>query len=647
MKTQPIQPARIEFGDAGQPPRAPEFDDIYHPQVGALAQARHVFLGGNGLPGRWGQRRHFVVVETGFGLGNNFLATWDAWRSDPARCERLHMVSVEKHPLTRVDLQRAHANSPLTELAAELLKAWPPLTPNLHVLEFEGGRVRLTLVLGDVATVLPALRASADAFYLDGFAPARNPAMWQPRVLKALGRMATAGATLATWSVARELRDGLTSAGFEVSRAAGIGGKRDITVARWSPRFTPRRLPTAAVPGARDAVVVGAGIAGAAAARALARAGFAVTVLERHATPAAENSGNLAGLFHGTVNADDGTYARLFRTAALRAARVYAQALVQGRMHGQSNGLLRLDAAPAGLAEMQTLLIRQALPPDYVQALASGEASARAGVALTLPAWFYPGGGWIDPAAWVAQALAEPGVHWRGGVEVGRVLRSGQGWLLADRAGQAVAQASVVVLANAAGAAPLIAPWAPLAWPVGASRGQVTWWRQASGLQCAVAGDGYAIPLPDGVLCGATREDSDATLEGDRPTVREADHRFNIDRLLRLTGLHAPGAPADWQGRAGLRLHADDRLPIAGALPQLSFPPGQRLDQARLLPREPGLFVLTALGSRGLTLAPLLGELVAAMASGTPWPLEQDLADAVDPARWAVRAARLAQPTAG
>jgi tRNA 5-methylaminomethyl-2-thiouridine biosynthesis bifunctional protein len=159
-------------------------------------------------------------------------------------------------------------------------------------------------------------------------------------------------------------------------------------------------------------------------------------------------------------------------------------------------------------------------------------------------------------------------------------------------------------------------------------------------LAVPVAGDGYALPLPEGgLLCGATRE---AGAPGDDPAPRLADHRINLDRLQRLTGLAPPGDLACLQGRVGWRLQSDDRLPIAGAVPLAlaRMAPGQRLDQARLLPREAGLFVLTALGARGLTLAPLLGRLVAAQATGTPWPLEQDLADAVDPARWVVRAAR-------
>ncbi len=647
MKTQAVEPARIAFDAApGEPPRSALYGDVYHPRIGALAQAAHVFLAGNGLPARWAARARFTILETGFGLGNNFLATWDAWRRDPARCERLFYVAIERHPPRREDLARAHAGSPLPALAGALLQAWPPLTPNLHLLDFDACRVQLLLALGDVATLLPALRLQADAFYLDGFAPACNPAMWQPRVLKALGRKAAPGATLATWSVARELREGLTTAGFEVERASGIGGKREISVARHAPRYAPRP----AVPGlpdgtaaAREAVVVGAGIAGAAAAQALARLGLAVTVIERHPAPAAEASGNPGGLFHGSVNADDGPHARLYRAAALQAQREYGAAIAAG-IHGSADGLLRLDAQPGGWPAMASTLQRLGLPPDYVQALDAGAASARAGVALDRPAWFYPGGGWLAPADWVRAALATPGVRLATGIAVASLAREQEQWLLRDAGGRLVARAAIVVLANAAGAAPLLAPMGHAPWPLWHTRGQVTHWAGGDlGLAMPVAGDGYALPLPGGgLLCGATRdaiEPSGSAADGE---LRQADHLRNLARLRSLTGMSAPVDPATWQGRVGWRLQSDDRLPVCGAMPLATLPAGQRSDQARLLPRQAGLFAITALGSRGITLAPLLGRLVAAQATGAPWPLEQDLADAIDPARWRVRAARAA-----
>ncbi|MDP1791822.1 MAG: tRNA (5-methylaminomethyl-2-thiouridine)(34)-methyltransferase MnmD, partial [Methylibium sp.] len=308
MKTAPITPGRLAFSPEGVP-LAPEFGDVYHPAAGALQQAHHVFLGGNRLPSRWGGRKCFVILETGFGLGNNFLATWDAWRRDPQRCERLVFVSIEKHPLTRVDLDRAHAASPLPELARALVSAWPLPTPNLHPITFDDGRVQLLLGFGDVALLLPRLVASVDAFFLDGFAPARNPEMWEPRRLQRLGRLAAPGATAATWSAARVVRDALSAAGFTVETTAGTGGKRDITVARFAPRHIAASPPggwQAHDAASREALVIGAGLAGCAAAWALSQQGWRCQVLDRALEPADVTSGNPAGLFHGSFHRDDG-----------------------------------------------------------------------------------------------------------------------------------------------------------------------------------------------------------------------------------------------------------------------------------------------------------------------------------------------------
>ena len=658
MKTQPIRPARIEFpadGTPDSPPRAPDFDDPYHPRVGALAQARHVFLGGNGLPGRWAGRARFTVLETGFGLGNNFLATWDAFRRDPARCERLHFVSIEKHPPTRDDLVRAHAGSPLPALAAELIAAWPPLTPNLHLLRFDGGRVRLLLGFGDIAALARELTLSADAFYLDGFAPARNPAMWDRHVLEALARKAAPDATAATWSVARELREGLRAAGFEVETRPGIGSKREVTVARIAPRFVPRRAPGRLVApppdGARRALIVGAGLAGAAAASALADLGWHCTVFDRHAGPAQETSGNPAGLFHGSLHPADGPHARFNRAAALAARRCYRPAIESGAVPGRIDGLLRLETGLPDREAMQALLDAQGLPPEYLQALSRADASALCGLPLPAPAWLYAGGGWLSPAALVRHELHGPRIEFRGGVEVDRLEpAAGGGWRLLGRAGEVLAEAPVLVLANAADAARLIGPHGDAAWPLSASRGQVSWWPQTPAdlpqPRLPLAGSGYALNLPaieasasDGLLCGASvaEGDSDAA-------IRPADHVHNLQRLLQLTGIDLPpnllAQVPDPAGRVGWRLNTPDRLPLVGAVPVRSedLPSGTRLDRARLVPRVPGLYVLAALGSRGIPWAPLAAQVLAAWIDGAPLPLESDLLDAIDPARFAVRA---------
>jgi tRNA 5-methylaminomethyl-2-thiouridine biosynthesis bifunctional protein len=649
-----LPPADILF-TPGEPPRSVRFGDRYHARGGAARQAQEVFLAGNGLPSRWRGRDRFVVLETGFGLGQTLLATWAAWRDDAQRCRHLHLVSVEAFPPTRDDLRQAHAEALAAgdRLATALVEAWPARTPGLHRLSLDEGQVDLLLGFGDVEDLLPALELQADAVFLDGFAPRVNPAMWSRRVLAAIGRLAAPGATAASWCVAGTVRDGLQAAGFRVERRPGFDGKRHRLEARFEPGFVPRRTPARAMavarPGGPGALVIGGGLAGAFAADALRREGWDVTVLDRHPAPAAEASGNPAGLFHGVAHRQDGLHARWSRAAALYAAPFYRACLSAG-VPGAVDGVLRLSAGPVPADAVE----------DYLRVLAPAAAAAGAGLppgATAAEAWLYPGGGWVSPAALCRHLLAAPAIRWAGGRAVAQLVREGEHWAARDAAGELLAQGAVVVLAQ--GTAPSLTPAGALP-DVSAVRGQLTWLTPAPGElpvgagvpwpRIPLTGDGYALGLPDGrLLCGATTHHHDAT-----PGLRAADHAHNLARLARLTGMPAlsshgasPGGdPAlTLGGRVGWRAQTPDRLPRVGPVPVPADerPAGPAPARCRQVPRLPGLFVLGGLGSRGLTWGPLAAAIVAAQISGSPVPLETDLLDAVDPARDRVREGRRRQ----
>ncbi len=650
MKTQPIRPAEVDFSDAAAP-SAPAFGDVYHARAGAFAQAQHVFLHGNELPQRWQGRSRFVILETGFGLGNNFLATWAAWREDPQRSERLVFISVEKHPLRRDDLQRAHAQSPEPALAAQLLAQWPPLTHNLHVLDFEQGRVRLMLCLGEARDWLAELIAEVDAFYLDGFSPALNPDIWDPYLLRSLGRLAAPGATASTWSVARAVRDGLASAGFEVHKAEGFASKGQMSVARYRPRHTPQKPAgrLALAPAARSVIVLGAGIAGAACAHALAAQGLEVSLLESRDAPAQAGSGNPGGLFHGTLNPDDGLHARFNRAAALHTERRARALLASGHLPWLKQGLLRLDMQ-RDLATLQAQIERLGLPADYVQALSAEQASELAGWPLARDmraAWYYPGGGALPPAAMVAALLstaANP-IQLLTRHPVVRLAQAGERWQCLDASGGLLAEADALVLAAGTQSLPLLGTLASgqlatLLPPLNTQRGQISLLGPQQladqGLhppKLPLAGAGYALPLPDGGLVfGATHQDGDPV-----PELRDSDHDENLAQLVLLSPQRMP-RPALAQGRVGWRLIAPDRLPLVGGL---AAPPlTGRTDQLRMIPRLPGLALCTAMASRGLSWALLCSELLASRMTGAPAPLEASLVDALDPLRFAQRQSR-------
>jgi tRNA 5-methylaminomethyl-2-thiouridine biosynthesis bifunctional protein len=266
-----------------------------------------------------------------------------------------------------------------------------------------------------------------------------------------------------------------------------------------------------------------------------------------------------------------------------------------------------------------------------VQVVDAAAASSHAGLALQRTAWFFPGGGWVSPPALVRHLLAD--LPFRGDAAVARIERRGQRWCLFDRRDTVLGETTTLVLANAADAARL---WPDAGWPLGRARGQLGLWAAdtpgAPTPRLPIAGGGYLLALDDGrLLAGATAAPGD-----EDPALRPADDDFNRARLQALCGWAAPPAP---DGRVGWRVNTPDRLPIVGAVPAAG---ADAQTQARRIAREPGLFVLGALGSRGLTWGPLAGRMLAAWVAGSPMPVPARLRDAVDPARWAVRRARRA-----
>ncbi|EMH2963580.1 bifunctional tRNA (5-methylaminomethyl-2-thiouridine)(34)-methyltransferase MnmD/FAD-dependent 5-carboxymethylaminomethyl-2-thiouridine(34) oxidoreductase MnmC [Burkholderia multivorans] len=651
-----LVPATLAFRDDGTLV-SPAYGDIYHSAAGAIAQANHVFVAGNGLPARWQQRRTFTIVETGFGTGCNFLATWAAWRDDPARCERLHFVSVEKHPFSREDLRRAAAhivaNTTISANVDELADAWPPLVPGLHRLEFDAGRVVLTLVFGDALERLPTLVARADAFYLDGFAPSKNADLWSIDVFRALARMADERATFATYSSSGVVKRALDEAGFAYRKVDGFAGKRAMLVGEYAPRWRMRRHePPRAWPNAsaRRALVIGAGIAGCAVVERLAARGWNVTLIERHERIASEASGNPAGVFHPLMTRDDNVASRLTRAGFLYAVARWRALEKGGHAFARSTrGMVHLAESADDFARMRDAFDALGAPSDYAKLLDTDAARAYLDLPVAHGGLLFPHGGAVWPAALADAQCAAAGdrVQRLTRTEVARLERNGDEWHALDAHGRTLAQAPVVVLANAGDAVRLAGLRHVALQPV---RGQLTLLPtgSASPLPCPAIGDGYAVPLDDGtLLIGATFEPDDVD-----PAIRVAGHAENLERVRRLLPGLIDDVPAldTLRGRVAFRWVAGDRLPLIGPLADeaQAVANARALSgaKARDLPRMPGLYGAFGYGSRGLVWAALGAELIASQLDGEPWPIERELAEAVDPARFLIRALRARQVSA-
>lgn len=627
----PLIPAELAFAGAGNP-YSSIYDDVYHGVGDPLGHACHVFLGGNDLLGeqaRWKKRERFAIIETGFGLGNNFLATWQAWRADPQRPRKLHYFSIEKHPFQVADLARWHQQLPeVANLAAQLRTAWPSLVPGFHRLHFEAGQLSLTLIFGDARSAAGSIDGRFDAFYLDGFAPAKNPEMWSQELIDHLAWLAAPGATLSTWTISGELRRRLASADFLIERRPGYGFKREMLVAK----HPGNALAPAPPPSPGRIAVIGGGIAGIACAERLAARGCEVTLFDRRGRLAAETSGNRQAILLPVLAVDPTRLSRLNQEAFFYVLRMLRALEAAGHpVKWQPCGVFQI-ARDADHARKQSAIVRdQRLPDDFVQFMAADTAESIVGARVAGSGWWFPQAGWLSPVSF-AESLrnaAGPGLACRFGSDIAALEESDGRWKLIGPDGTCHDCVDTVVLAHAHDLRSL--PQSAHL-PLRCFRGQVTHLPAAllAGVpRSVVCREGYLAPPHDGCAgLGATFQrgkDLTATLE---------DHASNLNRLAAmLPGMAEPFDAATLDGRVGLRPVSPDKLPMAGALPLPSCEP--RPPAHVEWPRWPGLHVASGYGARGFVWAPLMGELLASRIAGDPLPVENELAAAVDPARFA------------
>ncbi len=577
----PISPLAWDDGDA---PRSILYGDVYYSSDDGLAETRAVFLDGCGLPRAWSRRSRFTVAELGFGTGLNIVALLDLWRRTRPEGGYLHVFSVEAHPILAADAARALARWPeLADVAEAITERWPGVAHGFHRIDLPLLRATIDVAIMGALEGLRAWRGAADAWFLDGFAPARNPEMWTRDLLDAVAARSAPGARVASFTVAGQVRRDLQAAGFAVERVPGFGRKRHRLEAR-APGDAPLARATPKV------AIIGAGIAGASLARAFAAHGVAARVFDA-AGPGAGASGGPAALVAPRLDAGLGEPAALFAEAFRRATALY-------------------DATEGAVVDRGAEQ-RRVGPKD------AARFAAIAGSDL-----FEPGAMRVTPNGLRVETaqVVEPGVvlgAWLGDVRQARVdslVWSDGVWRLMDGADAVIDEADVVCLAAGMDCARLAA-----ALPLHPVRGQASLAAGAARSPAVLFG-GYVIPTRTGVLFGATHDRDDTDV---RP--RALDHARNLEALAAaFPQMAAELAQRPLQAWTGIRATTRDYLPLAGAVPGA----------------KPGSYVLGGLGSRGFTLAPLLAEHIAACVLAAPSPLARGLADLVDPERFERRARR-------
>lgn len=592
-----------------------------------------------GLPQAWQESPAWRVLDTGFGDGSAFFATWQTWIEDARRPHLLHYVAITSAAPGCDALLHTLSNRPaLARHAASLRQQWFGLLPGFHRLTLDQGSVLLTLCIGPLQTMLREQQFLADAVYLPVPAEHSPATRWDPWCIKALARLCRRGTAVATWPVAPSaLRTQLTQAGFlllewvpgalssgvvntEVQDCPGLGGHYQP---QWEPGYSRHGWRTVPAP-LSSCVVVGAGLAGATLASALARRGWQVTVLDGATRPAAGASGLPVGLLAPQASRDDNTRSRLSR-AGVRQTLQLCRALLQRGQDWELSGVMELqfDGTPA-------------LPGHWPDAgrqwSGHGQMHDWAAVGQNhdgiRPAIWHAAGGWVKPARLVQACLATCGVRFAGGSNVFSIRSEDTLWTLLDKSGKVLARAPHVMLAAAGDSVRLLdaaASHSPAAEPaihrlaaMGTVGGQVSWALQHAGdadLFPAFPVNGHGSFVSHVPMEGARAWFTGASYEPATGADIAAGHANNLGRLAQLLPLAASTLSVRFANRKvrdwrGIRCTTTDRLPAVGPLQD-----GPR----------PSLWVSTGMGSRGLTYAVLCAELLAARLGGEPLPVEASL----------------------
>ncbi|SEA93065.1 bifunctional tRNA (5-methylaminomethyl-2-thiouridine)(34)-methyltransferase MnmD/FAD-dependent 5-carboxymethylaminomethyl-2-thiouridine(34) oxidoreductase MnmC [Alkalimonas amylolytica] len=602
-----VQHAKIHFNEQGTPV-ADHFDDVYFSNDGGLAETDYVFLKHNGLPERWPHHpaAFFHIAETGFGTGSNFLLVWLRFRQyrqqhPTARCQRLYFTSFEKFPLSRADLVQALAAvTELEPLAQELLAQYPAATPGCHRLVFDQGAVILDLWLGDVLNSLPDRDPSVtvDAWFLDGFAPGKNPDMWQSSLFEQLARHSQAGTTVATFTAAGMVKRGLLEAGFEVKKVKGFGRKREMLTATCTQVNTRRPAKQTA----KEVTIVGGGIAAICLSLALLSKGAKVRLLCADTSLGQGASKNRQGALYPNLHAEL-TDVSLIQASCFGFARRFFS-LSQQHFEFPMDWCGVLHQACTSQLQKRLNKLTDCWPGDLVQSLTASNASNIAGLELPYAAIWYPSAGWLSPQQFclaAASYLAEQPdmtIHYQWPVK--QLEAMPDGWRL-HGCTRPPLDTNTLVLALGHQTNALLNE-SPL--PIRGIRGQVSY-VQAESLQplkTVLCHKGYITPAWQGLQAiGATFDRN-----------RSDDELLSADDDANLALVQDSLQHPSWmtsvtviESRAGVRATVPDHLPLYGNWPMTGA-------QCQ---------ILSGFGARGLLFAPLLAEALAASLMQEPSPL--------------------------
>lgn len=657
-----LEHARLIWDEDGKP-TSTLFEDVYFSRENGLSETRYVFIKHNQLEQRFSAITQadpiFTVGETGFGTGLNFLCALQTFLQHAPSHAQLHFISTEKYPLQKSDLKKALSLWPeLAPYASMLVDQYPPLFPGFYNLSFADHRVRLTLLFGDAAEQLSCLtKGPINAWFLDGFAPNKNPELWSEGLLKQVARLSGKSTTFSTFTAASVVNKTLSQLGFRVEKTHGFAHKREMLFGSWQHDTSPSSskpwfqltLPTTYP--AKNAIIIGGGLAGATSAWSLAKRGWAVTIIEKNNAIAQESSGNLQGVLYARLSAFNNAPNKLM-VQAYQHSLNFLNSLYQNQYPDTWSpcGVLQLAFNDKEQKRYDELVSTQLYPADILEPVTSTQASTIAGTRLLKHGIYFPNGGWVNPPIFCHDLINHSNITVKVNAVVNHLAfdKDKNSWVLWDANKNIIAQAPIVIIANNLNVSEFEQT---RNLPVKRIRGQITHLKSTASshtLKTVVCTERYLTPARQNLhSLGAT-----FNLNDDEVAIRIEDHQANLDELAQRfpdvyaalnqdTENHLPHL----QGRVGFRAVTPDYMPIIGPVPvesqfiedygALRFDSNARISKKGTY--YPGLFINTAHGSRGLLTCPLSAELLAGYINNEILPLEKDVTELLHPARFIIK----------
>ena len=643
-----LTPANIKW--KGDSPFSEQHQDIYFNPDNGLQESLYVFLHSNGLDKQLRQKHHpfdLNIGETGFGTGLNFLTIAQAWINSQQRGQ-LTFISVEKTPLQRQALLKAlNRFSDTLSLIDDLGAQYPLKYAGYHQLSFLSGQIRLLLMLGDAAVQYNKLNAKVDAWFLDGFAPSKNPDIWSPELFEQIGRLSKPGTTFSTFTAAGMVRRGLQAAGFEVRKQKGFGRKREMLVGSFVGDGKPKpsakpwfNLPQKPKPD--SVVVIGGGLAGCSTAFSLAKRGIQVTLIEKETELATGGSGNPQGALYAKLPVKPTNQGELHITGLLHTLNLLKQEN-PGQTFWHQSGVVQLATSEKEEQRQESMIEGDFYPESLVLHKQKEQLADIVGMQPQFSGLYFPEAGWVSPREFCQHLSRHEHIEIIN-TELDSLEFINDHWALHTSDGGEITTSHVVVCAAEQTKNFKQTDHLPLK----TIRGQVSIIdapESTATPKTVVCGEGYISPAIDGKLCfGATFD-----LKGQERNVTNEDHQENLSNLADITPELADAISRQQDkltGRTSFRCSTPDYMPIVGPAPVYNnlletfaqLRKDRKWDFGDVEPAHyPNLYVNTGHGSKGLITCPISAELLASMLCSEPLPLPKELIDMINPCRFIIK----------